>query len=84
MTAAPHNPPIERPCTKCGETKSLDDFHLCKTGPHGRAYSCKACFLRYYEETKAERKARKAADREATRQAKAAARARLAKLEERA
>lgn len=81
MTAAPDSPQAEKRCQRCNETKPLDDFHVCQTGTHGRAHWCKACYVQYNEDRKAERKAQRAADREAARQAKAAKRAPLAELE---
>jgi hypothetical protein len=30
-------------CTKCGEKKSLDEFHKAPTGAHGRRSDCKKC-----------------------------------------
>ena len=80
MTAAPHSPSPKKHCIRCGEDKSLDEFHLCKTGTQGRAHWCKACYLRYFEGRNGERKAQIAADREARKKAKAAGRAALAAM----
>lgn len=33
----------ERPCTKCGETKPLDEFYRMKSGTYGRESHCKVC-----------------------------------------
>jgi hypothetical protein len=30
-------------CTKCGETKSVEDYHKAKKGKFGRSATCKAC-----------------------------------------
>jgi hypothetical protein len=54
-----------------------DDFHLCRTGTQGRAHWCKACYVQYNEE----RKAQRAADREAAGLAEAATRTALAELD---
>ena len=47
---------MSKTCTKCGETKSLDDFHRYKTGAGGRKPHCKECVReykrRYYEENR--------------------------------
>ena len=47
---------MSKTCTKCGETKSLDDFHRHKTGVGGRRPDCKECVReysrRYYEENR--------------------------------
>lgn len=32
-----------KPCTTCGETKPLDDFHRHAKSPQGRRSSCKNC-----------------------------------------
>ena len=81
-------PPLEKPCTRCRETKPLEDFHLCKTGPFGRAWWCKLCFVRHRKElsaaVRAERVARKAeleAEKAARRGAKEASRATVARLD---
>lgn len=36
---------VTKICTKCGENKQLDQFHIKKSGKNGRAAECKACFL---------------------------------------
>ena len=45
---------MSKTCTKCGETKPLDDFHRDKTRAGGRKPYCKECVReyarRYYEE----------------------------------
>ena len=45
---------MSKTCTKCGETKPLDDFHRDKTRAGGRRPECKECvredLRRYYEE----------------------------------
>ena len=38
---------MSKTCTKCGETKPLDDFHRDKTGAGGRRPDCKECKLEY-------------------------------------
>ena len=47
---------MPKTCTKCGETKSLDDFHRNKGGVDGRHSHCKECRRerkrRYYEENR--------------------------------
>ena len=47
---------MSKTCTKCGETKPLDDFHRDKTGAGGRKPHCKECVReykrRYYEENR--------------------------------
>ena len=50
---------MSKTCTKCGETKPLDDFHRNKTGAGGRRPDCKECVRecsrRYYEENRDKR-----------------------------
>ena len=79
--------PTEKPCTRCGETKPLEDFHLCKTGPHGRAWWCKLCFIRHRKKlsaaARAQRLARKAelvAEKMARGRSKEASRTLVARL----
>ena len=47
---------MSKTCTKCGETKPLDDFHRNKTGAGGRRPDCKECVREYkrrhYEENR--------------------------------
>ena len=47
---------MSKTCTKCGETKPLDDFHRNKTGAGGRRPDCKECVReysrRYHEENR--------------------------------
>ena len=47
---------MSKTCTKCGETKPLDDFHRDKTRTGGRRPYCKECVQeytrRYYEENR--------------------------------
>jgi len=38
---------MSKTCTKCGETKSLDDFHRDKTRAGGRRSDCKECVREY-------------------------------------
>ena len=38
---------MSKTCTKCGETKPLDDFHRHKTGAGGRRPDCKECRREY-------------------------------------
>ena len=38
---------MSKTCTKCGETKSLDDFHRDKRRPDGRRSDCKECGREY-------------------------------------
>ena len=50
---------MSKTCTKCGETKPLDDFHRNKTGAGGRRPDCKECVREYkrsyYEENRDKR-----------------------------
>ena len=50
---------MSKTCTKCGETKPLDDFHRDKTGAGGRRPDCKECVReykrRYHEENRDKR-----------------------------
>ena len=50
---------MSKTCTKCGETKSLDDFHRNKGGVDGRHSRCKECRRernrRYHEENRDKR-----------------------------
>ena len=50
---------MSKTCTKCGETKPLDDFHRDKTGAGGRRSYCKECAReykrRYHEENRDKR-----------------------------
>lgn len=55
MTAAPDTPLVEKRCSRCGESKHLDEFHLCKTGTQCRAHWCKECYRLYALERKSER-----------------------------
>jgi len=36
---------MEKRCRKCGEEKSLDDFHRSNNSPDGRQYRCKPCAI---------------------------------------
>ena len=38
---------MSKTCTKCGETKPLDDFHRDKRSPDGRRSDCKECGREY-------------------------------------
>jgi hypothetical protein len=42
--------PKEKTCAKCGETKSLDEFHLHNTAKYGRNSRCKTCISAYHKE----------------------------------
>lgn len=33
----------KRTCATCSESKSVEDFHVDRSSPHGRKYSCRAC-----------------------------------------
>ena len=44
--------PTEKTCTKCGETKPLEEFNRSKSGKSGRAARCKKCERRYREENR--------------------------------
>ena len=39
---------MSKTCTKCGETKPLDDFHRHKGKADGRRSHCKECVREYY------------------------------------
>ena len=39
-------------CTKCGETKPLEEFHRKHTAADGRRSACKSCINAYYKENK--------------------------------
>ena len=41
---------MEKKCTKCGEVKSLDEFHNNKTGKHHKRSKCKVCCKEYQQE----------------------------------
>ena len=34
---------MEKSCTKCYKCKNINDFHILKTGLHGRHSICKVC-----------------------------------------
>ncbi len=34
---------MKKKCSKCGEKKELDDFHVNRLTPDGRQPSCKVC-----------------------------------------
>ncbi|MBT2537202.1 endonuclease VII domain-containing protein [Arthrobacter sp. ISL-69] len=36
---------MEKACRKCGEVKSLDEFHKSSNSPDGRQYRCKPCAI---------------------------------------
>lgn len=38
-----------KPCTRCGKTKSLEEFNLAKNGPYGRQSWCKECKKTYLD-----------------------------------
>ena len=40
-------------CTKCGETKALDEFHADKSKRYGKCSQCKACQRKYNQTPKA-------------------------------
>lgn len=40
--------PSTQRCSKCGETKSLDEFHRDRRRPLGRRSDCRACQREYY------------------------------------
>jgi len=40
--------PSTKRCTKCGETKSLDEFHRDRSKPLGRRSHCRSCLSEYY------------------------------------
>src|SRR5699024_6041889 len=54
---------MSKTCTKCGEAKSLDDFHRDKTRAGGRRSDCKECVReykrRYLEENRDKERERK-------------------------
>ena len=43
MNSIDNDIPIKKMCSKCRETKPLDDFRKSKTGKYGRHGFCKAC-----------------------------------------
>jgi 5-methylcytosine-specific restriction endonuclease McrA len=47
ITLTPTGVPAEKPCTKCGETKPITDYHKRKSTNDGYAYWCKACQSTY-------------------------------------
>jgi chemotaxis protein histidine kinase CheA len=51
---------MEKKCTKCGEVKSLDEFHYSKKGKHRKKSMCKDCCkkysIKYYNDNKEEMK----------------------------
>ena len=54
---------MEKTCTKCGETKSLEEYYKHKAGKYGRRVRCKECrnaCMKAYEQSEA-RKAKKKA-----------------------
>jgi hypothetical protein len=54
---------MEKTCTKCGETKLLEEYHKKKTGKYGRKAQCKECVsekMKAYEQSE-KRKAKKKA-----------------------
>ena len=62
---------MSKMCTKCGETKPLDDFHRDKTRAGGRRPYCKECVReyarRYYEDNRDKERERKHRYREENR-----------------
>lgn len=42
--------PLAKPCTRCGETKVLDEFYRAKTGRWGRHAWCRECMKAYSAE----------------------------------
>ena len=54
---------MEKKCTKCGETKSLEEYHKQKGGKYGRRGRCKECrnaYQKAYSQTEARKAKRKA------------------------
>lgn len=43
---------MAKTCTKCGEEKSLEDFHKNKSRKDGLYFYCKACRREYYQKNK--------------------------------
>lgn len=35
-------------CTKCGQSKSLDEFYIDRSKPNGKSYRCRQCVKMYY------------------------------------
>ena len=52
---------MEKKCTKCGETKLLEEYHNKKTGKYGRASRCKVC-VKAYRESEAGKEKKKPGD----------------------
>ena len=40
---------MEKTCTKCGETKLLEEYHKQKAGKYGRCAKCKVCVKAYHK-----------------------------------
>ena len=57
---------MTKTCTKCQETKALEEFHKQKTGKHGVRGQCKVCVNAYHKahDQTPERKAQKKAYRQ--------------------
>ena len=54
---------MEKTCTGCGETKSLEEYHKQKVGKYGRCARCKVCknaYQKTYQKTYDQSEARKA------------------------
>jgi len=60
---------MEKKCTKCGETKPLEEYHKKKTGKYGRCAKCKEC-MKAYEQSEARKAYRKAYRESEARKAK--------------
>lgn len=62
----------EKKCTKCGETKPLDEFNVHSMGKFGRRSQCRKCLHRKYMDARGEILAKQAAYRDAHRAEKIA------------
>jgi len=54
---------MEKKCTKCGVTKELEEFYICRSNKDGRRYQCKACDkARYHSDWEVAYRARRKAE----------------------
>lgn len=51
-------------CTRCGETKDLEEFHPQPHGRYGRRSRCKACEIIDNQETRAKKRSRRVPESE--------------------
>ena len=50
MTSLPPKPEKQKKCSKCGETRPLDEFYKDRTTKDGYKYRCKVCMKEYKEQ----------------------------------